>query len=412
MTGAQKFMAKATPNPITDDSPIGASDWRRMVQRLLDYPQMRGLGNLANNPALQTVLMPAVALALWIRWFMPDLVTRARAHVLVAGAAEIDGLHEGRWFQIVPYLLGRPQLQLDLTVLYQDVGQRPSRDRAGWLRKYVANFGPATESTETLGVWLAKNKNNPDLVMLFQPGLEHAARRISHDRRSPAYTWLDESELPAALERGVPIGLTAFEQIEFEQERWLLEPYGIKAEPLTLQNPFVTDAPYDMETPPMGWGSFLWRIAPDAQFAPVSGSHPVLQASERAGELAALVSRGQPFDLWSLGRPMTLRQYAGSQPVDVIMLDGQFAVDATSGDVMVVSEDFAFVDPIEPPLTLGGDSMTRYPRTPTFLFERTVWGADALVETLTQLSQRIPAAGRRVAVTRNDRKGSKRGKRR
>jgi hypothetical protein len=385
-------MGTSNPNPITKDCPVRAPDWNRMMDRLLAYPQLRFLRDLKRKPAMQAVLMPPVTLALWIRRFMPELADRSSVRIVIAGAAELDGMHEGRWFQLVPYLLGRPQLQLDVTILYQNVSQYPAAVSGDWLRPVSARLDLATESTATLGTWLAKNPDNPDLLVLFHPGFEYAASGGSHDGIAPACMWLDESELPAALGRGIPVAVTAFEEIEFEQDRWPFDAYGIKAAPDTLQNPFVTDKPYALETPPMGWGSFLWRIDPTSGFEPVPDTHPVREANARLGAFASQYGRGRLVDLWNLGRPMTLRQYVGGAPADVIMLDGQFAIDPDNGDILLVSEDAASVDEIDLPVKLDADLVRRYPRNPAFLFERTVWGAEALHETFTQ----VAAAAKRL----------------
>lgn len=376
-TGGRNLSAASPrmPNPVADATPIGSANWSVLRARLFRNRDLAFLRQISEHEAFATVLMPAVTLAMWIRSFMPELAERKNVHVVVAGAELLDGLQQGIWYQLVPYLLDSPSMKLQVTLLYENAKAHHASP-AGFdaLRDGAASFDLADEVTTSLGTWLGSQSVSPDLIMLFHPGFEYA---IDHDGVRP-YSWLDQGELASAIDRGIPIGLTAYEQSEFEQERWLLRSYGIVAEARTVQSPFITEpSPHQFEAPPAGWGSFLWKIDPASTFAVPPADHPVLLANQKATQQLRAAASGEfPIDLWNLGRIKAMKTPATRSRKDVIILANGLAIDPQGGEVMATMKDELWK--VQPLLNVAPDLLARYPQAPAFPYELTVWGAEAL----------------------------------
>jgi len=361
-------------NPVADMTPIGSAGWPALRARLLRNRDLGFLRRVSEHPAFATVIMPAVTLALWIRAFMPELAERERVHIVIAGAEQLDGLQQGIWYRLVPFLLDRPAMKLQVTLLYEKAeAYRAPPPQFDALREGTS-FDLADEVTASLGAWLASQSVAPDLIMLFQPGFEYA---IGDDGVRP-YSWLEEGELAAALQRNIPVGVTAYEQSEFEQERWLLSTYGVVPEAKTVQNPFMTEpSPHQFEAPPMGWGSFLWKIDPASSFAVPPADHPILLGNSKAtGQLRTSASGEYPIDLWNLGRMKAMKSRGSGAHRDVLVLANGLAIDPQDGEVMATVKNELWK--VRPLLKVDATLMSRYPRSPAFPYELTVWGAETL----------------------------------
>jgi hypothetical protein len=63
------------------------------------------------------LFVPAASIAVWILQRAPHLAQRERLHILVAQATEYQALDSGRWLQFIPWLIGRPSMQLEVSLV-------------------------------------------------------------------------------------------------------------------------------------------------------------------------------------------------------------------------------------------------------------------------------------------------------
>ena len=402
-SGASPQQPKNTPAaPARPRLCLESPGWSNLVSRLASFPEMAFLRRWTAAPALLAVLAPAVALAQWIDEFAPQMKEEGDLHVVIAGAAMHDGVDQGIWYQVVPFLLDRPSMNLKVTLLYAATEEYPTSQSHEKLRRDARALDMATEQTVTLGQWMKQGHPDPDLIMLFHPGFENAWPRSP--AKKPQYSWLKASELPVAIERGIPIGVSAFEPVEFEYERMLLSAYGIHAAAKTVQSQFVIQSfPHFSYGPPSGWGGLLWQIDPASAFTQPAADHPVLT---RLRDSDAIVGqwfdKGTIPDLWAIGRVRTIFRDDIATLVDVTELAHGLAVDdkglvmllqAEHTDIPGLYEQMSYASPLDPPQILDAQLLAAYPSDAAFHYERTIWGMEAHKQVMESLAARDPKSG-------------------
>ena len=231
-------------------------NWRYFLRRLQQLPGYAWTRQVTNE-GLTVSLVTPVAIARWIDAWHPEYKDRAALHLVVAGA-ELgpDTFDDGRWYQIIPLLLNRPNLVLTVSLVGPDV-RRTTRqmldEQAAPLdtRRTLclpAHWAAATLHECTLGAYLADAGGVVDLCVLPHPGFD-----LHLD------DWFASNEVPRALRAHIPVGCMAYDYIEFEHERWMLSVIGYACKEGSLPNPLAVE----MHDSPMPAAlcAVIWEIS-------------------------------------------------------------------------------------------------------------------------------------------------------
>lgn len=230
---------------LADDAMIErAADWQSLLAGIRAQ-RASGLEGAPDSVA-RAVLAGPCAIAWWIAKRDPRLAQRASLSILILGAESADAPDEGRWYQLMPTLLGA-QFSTRVILVGLELDQE--------FRSSIAARAPAVPAEAhrcALDAFLQERGDTPiDLAFAFHPGLQkHRA-------------WLEHDGFPKLLERATPLVCAAYESDEQEMERWVVEAYGYRADSQPLMNPFYLDL--SDERTSIRWGRALWRIdAPPA----------------------------------------------------------------------------------------------------------------------------------------------------
>jgi hypothetical protein len=192
-------------------------DWRHLQRAAVEAH--RALSSLTQKEFCAH-LAPAASIALWILQHAPELAGRHCLHVLVSQATSFEALDRGRWLQFIPWLLGRPDLELRATLVCSAmllVDELASDDpdaieRAVMSKSWVAvrHHPPARLYLGKVKDWLDGERAEsgapccPDLCAVFTPSLS-----LNHE------TLLGDDGLRPLLQMQVPLAL--FSPTEAEQ---------------------------------------------------------------------------------------------------------------------------------------------------------------------------------------------------
>ncbi|WP_198161243.1 MSS51 C-terminal domain-containing protein [Variovorax sp. WDL1] len=214
---------------------------------------------------LQTVLVAPATVARWIAQEVPALLERPHLHVVIAGAAKgPDSLDEGRWYQYLPTLLGRPKMTVRVTLVGPELKQgtenasiRSANERSGIITSAgadaVSNLPTAELAADALSSWWAERPQSeatPDVCFVFHPGMEAFGG-----------SWLSrEQGLLPLMDAGVPIGLAASCVEELWHDEWLVRKYGAAMRGLAQANPFALER--DNARFGGQWAALTWTLDP------------------------------------------------------------------------------------------------------------------------------------------------------
>jgi hypothetical protein len=224
------------------------ADWESLLAALRSNSAARFAD--ANDTVMRAVLAAPCAIAWWIAKRAPELARRDALSLLIVGAEATDAPDEGRWYQLVPTLLGAA-FETHVTL----VGLELETGFASQLAQR-APAAPAAAFRTGLAAYLSDHACAPDLAFAFHPGLQKHRG------------WLADDGFPQLLQRAVPLVCAAYEADEYEMERWVVESYGYRADPASLVNPFFLDVSDDKTV--IRWGRALWQL----QCAPPAGTKP------------------------------------------------------------------------------------------------------------------------------------------
>jgi hypothetical protein len=212
-------------------------DWRHLQRATVS--EHRALGAMVQKN-FRAQLACAASIAVWILQHRPDLAARPRLHLLIAHATEFEALDSGRWLQFIPWLLGRPALELKTSIVGSfdvpgDAGDFDHRLRThSW--SLVKERLPAQLTQGSVGDWLrAGNAHDdsrlPDVCALFSPEFARC-----HD------ALLGPDGLLPLVKGGVPLAL--FSSSEAEQ---LVDVYTLRAFGLAPTDPECWPNPWALE---------------------------------------------------------------------------------------------------------------------------------------------------------------------
>lgn len=237
--------------PHLSDAPILKNrNWRFLLRGISNQPWGRPLASATQVDLRHALLGPASA-ARAIATLAPELAERPRMKMLVAGAAEMDCVDQGRWYRAVGHLLGRPDLEVEPFVIGPEVDRQQAT-------KLARVFEPAPISHEMLAPFLARHAEPFDVVFFFTPGFS------AHPE------WFEDGAFQRLFESGAVLLASAYEESELPDEVWLANLAGIGQDGDFVRNPFtlladLPDGHLVTEADRMGdsdWGSILWRLKP------------------------------------------------------------------------------------------------------------------------------------------------------
>ncbi len=210
-------------------------NWKKLQQAFVS--SHRSVSALS-HAQFCAVLGPAVSVALWTLQHAPHLLRRPRLSLLLANAGEFEALDCGRWLQFIPWLVGRPQLQVEATL----IGRRFVRDKemprtVEALERQLRSHGsalvrerlPAVLVYGELSRWPEVFETAPDLCILPTPALMLNAPEF-----------LAEGALPALAKAGTALGFFSTSETDLLVDQRTFAGYGWPVDPeAAWPNPFV-----------------------------------------------------------------------------------------------------------------------------------------------------------------------------
>ncbi|MEJ2327659.1 MAG: hypothetical protein P8Y25_12970, partial [Chromatiaceae bacterium] len=298
-------------------------------------------------------------LARWIAWQDLRFAQAGRLRIAVIGAQELDTFDRGKWYGLLPALLGGgglaevlfvgPRLTLGAS-RFPPVG--PSAVGAVQVRAYPVALSEC---------WHDIAQERPDLAFMFQPGFE------TND------SWFQGPGFSAMVSSGVPVGATSYGRDEYVIDRTVLSARGYSSAGAAVENPFHME----MGHPSSRWGHTLWRLADKVPGPAFQPDEARLEAIRRLSRLLTrLFDAGYPTDPLAFGTDMEV-SLPGHGRRQMIYLLGDLYADPQSGALLRRRHDQW--QPLE--VSLSPQALQARPRPVPDALDRALWAAE-LVERL------------------------------
>jgi hypothetical protein len=336
---------------VVNTPPVAkCNDWDELIAAVAGQPGRAALADITPSLARAVLAAPA-AVALWIARRRPELMAQRELRLLVIGAEAADAVDQGRWYGLLPVLLGT---EVDTAVTL--VGSELDSSFASGAEA-LAPSRPARSVRARLSEFLGTNERPGfDLAVTFHPGLgKHRG-------------WLEDGSFARLIAAGIPLVASAYEEDEFEMDRWVVESYGYAVEGGPVMNPFFLDL--DHEQTKVRWGRALWGFA---SRIPGAGSVPDAERLAALDNLTSMVMHSMTH----VGMPgpdpgvrIVLEAKTGARRELLHVFDNRFVDPATS--------DLLYLTP-EGALATGGKlragELATYPGTDRSALERAIWAA-------------------------------------
>lgn len=364
--GSPSTPPAARPAPL-----LKHRNWRFLLRDLT--ASHRGLQSVSSS-RLQYLLMPAASAAWWLLTVRPDLLERTRLSLLVPGPGVQEVADSGRWWNFVPWLVGRPELQFDVTLVgdqligVDDSGVRSSMGLSAE-RLAEETRSPAYEAVKALPAgrivngllkdWYTSNPAMPDACVVFAPGFEshHAA-------------WLADDGLLPLMRAGVPLGCFSYSRMDRLSDWYVLGCYGLRPqESLVSKNPWLEEE-HITETHG-GFAQWAWALQAESIPDHLSCDEERLRRlAEAARYLRKDYIRVGDAVLEAVGRRMRLQSGSEAAEDYVYLLPDGLAVEASTGEVLALSEDG--LDPLDPELFIDESLIANWPEGEDAHLERVI----------------------------------------
>ncbi len=341
--------------------------WRFLLRALKQQSCLRWLNQLPQDDLEKALVIP-VAVARWITQFEPQLASNPTLNLVVAGAAPgPDTLADGRWYQLLPFLLGAPELKVTVALVGPNVYRDPTHSAFELHTAHEAtahlpkSLAVASLHPQTLGEFMKEQTHAPDLVILSHPGLE-----------AESEAWLNTSELASVTDKSIPVGVLSYAADQFEMEQWAAVAYGYEVAPQVEENPFFRLPDVDVGLP-VAISQQLWRIS----HGPSAGTaNPEMMATlqEFMTVADAWIQAGEGELLPEVGRLL-------EEGEDLIFLPPVLCASLRTGELFVLDKNNLSLAPIQLPESL----QVSRPTLADLPFARMAWGLKAcqyLVEAL------------------------------
>lgn len=352
--------------------------WRQLLRELTTNPRLRSL-KAHKEAFLRTVLVAPVTLSRWIAEEQPQLLERSHLHIVIAGAAKgLDSIDQGRWYQYVPLLLGRPEMTVRVSLVGPELAAgtnhpslRTERERAGILTsiasRAVETLPAADVTADTLAAWWAARTENepvPDLCFAFHPAFEAFGG-----------SWLSQQEgMGNLLMAGVPLGCASSGVEEFWQDHWLLRQYGGAIHGPARENPFSLERENLKFTG--RWAALTWTMAPDLPLAGFLPNKPELVRFYLAMDMAKpgfSISGNAVFGF--IGGIVPVQSQTTGERITLVGMPAGVLLCLESGQVLAQSPSgtFQLVERVDPvPL----DYLKDFPGIEADPVERFIWSCE------------------------------------
>jgi len=358
---------------MPDQPPISTCpDWNALLASLVCEPKAAAIGASPSGLARGLLAAP-VAIARWIARCDSQLATRNSLSLLVIGAEKLDAVDGGRWYQLLPALLGR-SLSIDVTLvgdrlnvqfdspLVASAPDKPARMHVGRLASYLElEKAPAV-----------------DFAFLFHPGFQKHRG------------WLEDGSLAQLAACAVPVIAVSYEADECDIERWVVGCHGFESVEAPVLNPFYVD--FSDGTSKVHWGRALWQFWPAAGSAGRAVDNERLAALDRLGEMVLhSIELKQPV-MGSYGTALVARASDGATRRLVYIFDEYFLDPEDHSLLMLQSGALTTIG------SLSAAEVAAFPASESEL-ARAVWAADIKSRHLLQRYERsIDAASLRRAA--------------
>jgi hypothetical protein len=357
----------SSPDDRMHETLASAIDWPTLIATARTWPVLRAWGAQPHERDLHLLLQAPVTLAWWLQTFAPELLARPSLDLLVIGIpGGPSSTDEGRPYQLLPALLGRDRLRVNVTVLVGSADPRfvPAADVPVPETTLGAVPGdtlyPALRSEATIPQWWELCRGGaPDACVVMQPNLD----------RRPEF-W---SGLRLLHEARVPVGCFARSFAEAERDAWLLRAYGYDVTADAVANPWA-----QRWAEPRGrgaWAAVAWRFAPSR--VPGPGVAIDRAALERAAE--AQRSLQHEFEVWNplefIGQRVVVPDAQGvGVEGPLVGLPDHHALSLATGHVWQLEPDGPV--PVLGNTTLPGEVVQGWPGDAASGFERLLWAVD------------------------------------
>ncbi|CAN5717368.1 hypothetical protein BH11PSE8_BH11PSE8_30830 [soil metagenome] len=339
--------------------------WRHLQRAAVEAHRQLATVTQAQFTAL---MVPAASIAVWILQQAPQLAQRERLDILIAQCTDFQALDSGRWLQFVPWLLGRPAMQVRFALVGEAMAPSDAL-AAGALTTGPLSASALEEHLRTHNAAVVRGMvparlhqgtiagclqaavagpdggfSSPDLCVVFSPVLS-----ANHS------TLLAEDGLLPLLRRRVPLALFSSSEAEQLVDRYVLDAAGLlPLDPECWPNPWALPLVGSDHTgvhAKMGWAA-EFEIATEAV-----PEHPQADPGRLAELAEVLACIDEADDAWgadallSLGEPMRTapsRDDAANADADsaatvLLRLPHGVAVDAVNGHLYQLQDDAALL---------------------------------------------------------------------
>ena len=343
-------------------------DWRSLRDALAGC---RGYEALAALPVstVAAVLAAPAAIALWIAHRMPRLAQRPLLRVMVIGAETVDAVDGGRWYALLPQLVGT-NVEVAVTLVGESLDSAFQSAVASHAPHRAAHLARATLAGFVAGVDPAAF----DLAVVFHPGMQKNRG------------WLVDGSLARIVGAGVPLLAASYEEDEFEMDRWVVESHGFAVAGDPLVNPFYLDLGESRAA--VRWGRALWQFAPQV---PEPGARPDEARLAQLDLLTRMVMHSITLGSTPRFQPGAAVEFVapgGERRSLVYVFDDDFA-DLHTRKLLRFSGGVDFLTHGE----LDAATVAAYPGPPARDIERAMWAARLKSERLTVPAEFATGAG-------------------
>lgn len=336
------------------------TSWRHLLRALTNH---HGWLRSHVTEDLQKGLVVPVAVARWISVFAPALANKTELTLVLGGAEQgAEYAAGGRWYHLIPTLLGNPAMKLKVVLVGPHASGTSSKERHApptlltnrpW-QGMPPDWTDATLVDSTLGAYFEKLSVLPDLVLLPHPGFE------VHQE-----SWLTPGELADVLETKVPVGAFSYALDEFEMERWLLDVHGYAVSPQFEVNPLQLSPDEEIGLP-VAIAAVLWKIDAAPAFDFEADPDVTLRYSSAMALIEDMFTEGEGHLVVKAGSPLPRHP-------DMLFVPPLFAVSLVTGGLYAqVGED---VEDLA--CQIPEELMAHKPGPDSLPFERTLFALEA-----------------------------------
>ena len=209
------------------------------------------------SPRMKTMLLVApAAIAKAIVTMAPELMEKGTVKILIPGTEWVDRLDEGKWYQLIGWMLGKPDLKIEVTNVGPSIG-RHDGIKSPPSSTLVLNEEDGFLRSKTSAMWLGQHldidQTQYDMAILFNPGFSEFTE------------WFLDDGLGRLIDTGIPVFATAYEISELPDDIWVAGIFGIgRKGDHHVQNVFCVGPAQDNEAAVLAgdseWGKIIWQM--------------------------------------------------------------------------------------------------------------------------------------------------------